>query len=352
MHQSEPAFRNFMRTRLARSYESLYDDRPTSPTQPLVESNWYEYGGGAGSPAATAQDLAAYLRMLLNRGNGPDRRILSENSFKLLIQHAVKRGDQRYYAYGLEVVERAGHTLVGHDGGVQGFSSTMLGDLEDGIGVVALANGPCDVRSIGRFSLEAAQAALSKRELPAVPSATRSTTTSNATDYAGIYRSSNGGSLEFYADGGQVILRVREQRVPLIEKNKDLFLCNHPDFDLFLLRFGRAKGVIVELFYGSDWYVNERYQGPRQFDYPSEWNSYPGHYRISSRQHVNFRIALRKGELWFVSSGGNELPLTAGKDNLFQIGDSPEWLRFGSAVGGRTLQVNYSGTDYHRDFTP
>jgi len=42
----------------------------------------------------------------------------------------------------------------------------------------------------------------------------------------------------------------------------------HPDFALFLLRFGREESQVVEAFHGPDWYVNERYAGPTTFDYP------------------------------------------------------------------------------------
>ena len=160
MTRSEPLFKNEIRLRLATGYELLYDDRPAHSSHPLVESNWYEYGGGAGSVCATATDLAAYLRMLLNGGVGPDgQRILSEESFRLLTQRAVKRGDNRDYGYALEVTEEEGRTVISHGGGVQGFRSMLVGDLEDGLGVVLLANGPLN-RDLARFALQAARAAL------------------------------------------------------------------------------------------------------------------------------------------------------------------------------------------------
>lgn len=49
MMNSEPAFRNAMRPKLSISYESVFDDRPTEPDMPLVESNWYEYAEISGS---------------------------------------------------------------------------------------------------------------------------------------------------------------------------------------------------------------------------------------------------------------------------------------------------------------
>jgi len=169
MNHSEPVFRNKMRPRLAISYEPLYDDRPANPDDPLVESNWYEYGARAGSVAATTGDLAAYVRMLLNHGAGPRQRIISEQSFQLLTEHTVPTRPNRYYGYGIEVIEEDGHTVIGHGGAQQGFRSMMLGDLNDGLGVAVLANGPMRL-GVAEFALKVVRAALHNQELPGVPS--------------------------------------------------------------------------------------------------------------------------------------------------------------------------------------
>ena len=352
MSHSEPVFRNQMRTRLAVSYEPLYDDRPSHPSYPLVESNWFEYGGGAGSVAATAEDLAAYLRMLLNHGTGVGQRILSEESFRLLTQHAIKKGENRFYGYGLEVSEEQGHTLISHGGGVQGFRSMMLGDLDDGLGVVVFSNSPADLNPAAQFALKAMQSALHQGELPALPTLPPPTRVTNASDYAGTYVIPGGKKLKLQAEKDQLILEYQGQRIVLENRGTDRFFCNHPDFDLFLLQFGREKNIVVEAFHGSNWYVNERYEGPHQFENPQEWNTYPGHYRAATRHHINFRIVLRKGKLWFISPEGQETVLVSIATGFFHIGVTPEWLRFDTVVNGKTLRVNYSGTDYHRDFMP
>jgi D-alanyl-D-alanine carboxypeptidase len=351
MHHSEPVFTNRMRPRLAISYEPLYDDRPSRPEYPMVTSNWYEYAGGAGSVGASASDLAAYLRMLLNRGRGPQKRILTEESFGLLTQHAVPRGANRYYGYGLEISEEGGHTLVGHGGGQQGFRSMMIGDLDDGLGVGVVSNAPANL-DFARFALKAVQAALHNRELPELPPAGQPTRVADASDYSGAYTTAGGRQFSLRAENDGLILTFNGRASALERQSKDVFLCGDPDFSLFPLRFGRDQGTVVEASYGSDWYVNVRYSGPKQFDYPPDWNAYPGHYRVSSRHHINFRIALRKGKLWLINPGGDETELIPLQAGLFRLGDSPEWLRFDTVVQGKTLRVNYSGTDFHRDFTP
>ena len=351
MNHSEPVFMSRIRPRLAISYEPLYDDRPANPNDPLVESNWYEYGGGAGSIAATAGDLAAYVRMLLNRGAGPHQRILSEQSFQLLIQHAVPRGPNRYYGYGIEVIEEDGHTLIGHGGGVQGFHSMMLGDLNDGLGIAVLANGAMHP-DVAQFALKAVQAALHNRELPALPGVDRPDKIPNAAEYVGTYSAADGQKLSVRAEQDRLILTYNGQPIVLEKRGPDRFLCPHPDFSLFLLQFSRDKGAVTEASYGPQWYANERYTGPRQFQYPPEWDAHPGHYRTSTRHHINFRIVLRKGKLWMISAAGDESPLIQSAGGTFRVGNLPEWVSFADALNGKTLRVNYSGTDFERDFTP
>jgi D-alanyl-D-alanine carboxypeptidase len=352
MRHSEPVSKNAMRPRLALSYEALYDDRPEQSDDPMVQANWYEYGGGAGSIASTPEDLAIYLRMLLNRGQGPNQRILTEESFQLLTQHAVVRGPHKFYGYGMEITEEAGHTYIGHGGGVQGFRSTMLGDMDDGLGIVIFSNSPAPIDKIARFALTAMRAALHNQEIPATPVMDAPTNVQDAQDFAGTYTHAGGGTFTLRAEDSKLLMDYKGQTLLLAKSGKDAFLCAHPDFALFPLRFQREKDAVVEVFYGPDWYTHQRYQGARHFEYPPEWNAYPGHYRIASRQHVNFRVELQKGKLWLINPPGDQTQLMPLKNDLFQVGDTPEWLHFDTVLNGAALRVNYSGTDFHRDFTP
>jgi hypothetical protein len=196
------------------------------------------------------------------------------------------------------------------------------------------------------------QDALNARDLPELPQAEPVTNVRNAPDYAGTYTSPGGQRLVLRAENARLILDCNGHTMMLDKIGKDAFLCPHPDLNLFALRFYRDKAIVTEASFGAEWYTNERYDGPRHFTYPEEWNAYPGHYRTATRQHVNFRIVLRKGKLWLVNPGGDETSLAPKESGLFQLGDAPEWLRFDTILDGKALRVNYSGTDFHRDFTP
>src|SRR5215218_9310636 len=104
MTASEPAITNALRPRLAVGYASLYDDRPAHPSHPLVPATWLETESGDGSLASTPEDMAVYLRMLLNRGRGARDRLLSEAGFAAMTQRiiAIRAGaEPTCYGYGL-----------------------------------------------------------------------------------------------------------------------------------------------------------------------------------------------------------------------------------------------------------
>ena len=170
----------------------------------------------------------------------------------------------------------------------------MLGDLNDGVGVVILSNSPVGFE-MASYALRCARAALHRSELPPIPVSRPSTLVSKAAEYSGTYSGPNDAKLVFEAVNDKLLLKRNGSSIALENRGPDRFFCNHPDFDLFLIQFGRSEGSVVEASYGPAWYVNQHYQGSRKFSYPSEWNAFPGHYRTATRHHVNFRIILRKG---------------------------------------------------------
>ena len=359
MRASEPAITYAIRPRLAVGYESSYDDRPSHPTHPLAPATWIEYGAGDGSIASTAADLSAYLRMLLNRGAGPDGRILSEASFALLTQRTVQDGpeSEHYYGYGIGIRLREGHEEISHSGGMLGYSSMLLGDLTDGLGVVVLVNGPGRIGAVARTALQLVQAALKGEKIEA-PKPREPWKVEQPGDFAGTFRTADGKELRIEAKDSAVVLQLENQTVALEHRGEDQFLIPHPDFALHLLRFGRDQdGAVVEASFGVDWYLHPRYSGARAFDMPEAYRAYPGHYRSQQPWFTNFRIVLRKGELWLIAPSGDEEPLEplAGGEALFRVGadkESAERLRFDSVVNGKALRATLSGVAYYRTFTP
>ena len=195
-------------------------------------------------------DMATYVRMLLNRGQGPRERILSEQSFQQMIQRLIAppiedEGHGGFYGYGLLIDVDEGHTIIGHDGGMVGYYASILADLDDGLGVVVLMNGPGDPTEIARFALKLLRASTAAQELPPLPPAPEPQRVDNPSEFAGTYRMASGAFTIVMQNEGLGLVRNGEQ-LALERRGKDRFYVPHPDFSRFLLRFGREEGKVVE----------------------------------------------------------------------------------------------------------
>ena len=358
MHATEPVFTHETRKRLAVGYEYFYDDRPNLPTSALAPATWLECGAGDGSIAATAADLAIYLRLLLNKGRGSQ--VLSEANYHLMTQRVIQVEENVYYGYGLFTSERDGATVIGHTGGMVGYNSVLLADPERGLGAIVFINGPGNPFGIGNFALKLLRAAALEKELPASPALLTTLPMKDVADYAGIYHSGNNDkALVVTHENGQLLLEYRGETIPLAKLNAspDVFYTAHPAFALYPLRFVRDDGQVVELHHGSDWYAREHAPAPAPVAYSSQWEAYVGHYRSYNPWLSNFRIVLRKGILMFIYPSGEEKRLIAldNASNTFRIGEEeyePECIRFDTVVNQRALRANIAGGDYFRTFTP
>jgi D-alanyl-D-alanine carboxypeptidase len=361
MASSEPALTHAMRPRMAKGYRSLYDDLPYHSSHQLTPAPWIETNAGDCCIASTAEDMTKFGRLLLNRGRGPNGVLLSEASYGLLIRQPLTTDYGFSYGYGLEVHQRENFAHIGHGGGMPGYEAFILMDVDNGVGVTLLSTQPSiRVRDLAWKVMDLWRKVHLDESLDSVDlSLADPTAVENAADFAGAYHCHHK-TLTLSVEGKQLVLHYQGAQIVLEKRGTDCFYGNHPDFERFLLKFGRTQtvddspGGVVEAFYGADWYINDSYTGAKEFDYPSEWNAYPGHYRAHIPWQTNFRVILRKGALRLVLPTGDEESLTLiGKDR-FRIGDetSPERLRFSQIVDGQALCANYSGSDYYRFFTP
>ncbi len=360
MNSSVAAITHDTRKRLAVGYQYFYDDRPHHFSHPLVEATWVEYDVGDGCIASTPKDMAAYVRMLLNRGKGAKKRVLSEKSFETFSTPYVLERGKFYYGYGIDVARIDGHTYLGHGGGMVGYRTYILADLDDGLGVATFVNGPGNPSQVAWFALKALQAALHNKDMPKIPKPKDRTKIKNASEYTTTYTAHDGKQITLVVEGEHLILFKDTKKTILEQRGKDEFFLNHPEFNLFLVRFGRDKdNKVVELTYGNYWYINSNYSGPVKFKYPKKWEAYTGHYRTQNPWFNNFRVLLRKGQLILATSDATESQegeeiLTEIKQGLFKIGkeETAERLRFDTIINGKAQRANFSGVDFYRVNTP
>ena len=360
MATSAPAISFDVRARTAKNYSAFLPDRPYGRYDRLCEAPAIVLTAASGCVAATAHDMGLYLQMLANHGRGPKGRLLSEESFALFSKAHIKAeefGPTAGYGYGIAVDTLGGHQIVRHTGGMVSFASALHVDIDQGVGAFASINAMQGYRPNppAQYAIQIIRAHREGQPLPSAPPLHPPASIENAGEYAGTYQSRDGARLEFVAEGTRLFLIYKAERVPVETVNGPGWLARHPDFERFALVFGRSdakdpKSAIVEVGWGPDWYVNFRYSGPREFDYPKEWESYVGHYRNESPWLGSTRIVLRKGVL--MMDGVVPLaPLADADGGIFYLRDeehSPEWIRFGAIVNGKSMHAKVSGEDLWR----
>lgn len=357
MASSEPVIANAIRQRMAIGYAPMFDDRPFPLRGQLAEAPWVEFAEGAGSVSSTATDMGKYLAMLINRGKTGRGSIVNEDTFKLFATPAIKAafwGEDASYGYGLWVSEVERRTLLRHTGGMVAFSSAMHVDVTSGLGAFASVNANLAgyrPNVVAKYALDLLRATIDGRDLPPAPAtSTLPDQVPNAADFAGSFNSADGSKLILTPEGAKLWLTAGSDRVALERAGGDRFIVKHPDFDLFPLEFARDRSLVVEAFYGPRWFRNERYAGPKTFDYPKEWEAFAGHYRNDSPWFGSARIFTRKGKL--TADGTLLTPLG---DGLFRVGAeewSPERLGFGPVTNGRAMRMKVSGVEFYRTSTP
>ena len=270
MSSSEPAITHHTRQRMATGYASQFDDRPRHGSNPLVPATWLETSTADGSIAATAADMSRYVRMLLNRGRGPQGQILAPASFELMTRPHIRQQEERgdgadFYGYGLDVGHAGNLAMIGHTGGMVGYETAMLADLDSGLGVVVLTNGPGDPAAVASCSLQVVRDGCQGSAIGPLPDPPQPTAIGNADEYVGMYQGSDG-VFEVEMRKAQLLMLYQDSETELERRGQDLYYVPHQAFSRFLLRFGRDDGEVVEAFHGASWFSHGRYRGPTQFE--------------------------------------------------------------------------------------
>jgi hypothetical protein len=290
--------------------------------------------------------------MIAAGGIGPKGRLVSKEGFDLFSTghiEAKEFGPTASYGYGIAVDRLDGHRVVRHTGGMLSFMSSIIVDLDEGVGAFASVNAMQGYRptDVTQFAVQQMRAARAKRPLPPVPPAEIPGEVGNAGDYVGTYRDPSGSTLVIEQEGKRLYWRRGADRMALEPASEsDQFIVQHPEFAHFALIFARQdaenpKSPIVEAAWGTEWYAAAAYQGPREFSHPAAWESYVGHYWTENPWVGSLRVVVRKDKLWL----DGVIPLEAHGD-VFYLRDekhSPEWVRFGETVNGRCMRLSYSG---------
>jgi D-alanyl-D-alanine carboxypeptidase len=353
MEATDPITTPEDRSRSAAGHVPPFDDRPRHPSHGLVPAPWIESATADGTICSTAEDMCAYVRMLL-AGGAP---LLTEESFGLMTQRAAEDPDApgECYGCGLRIRDVEGHRHVGHTGSTVGFSAWMEMDPDDGVGVIVLTNADSNREPTGAFALRTLSAWTRNEPLPEIPGPVPLDHVDGAEEYAGTYRSEHG-KLTLIADAGGLVLATQGEPVALVRQRGDRFVVPHRDFERFPLSFERDGDAVTHVTHGDRWWGSDRYVGPATFGRPDGLETATGHWRSHNPWYSNFRIVPRRGSLRFIWGWGEEdLELVPLLDGRFRVGAedwSPGRISFDTMIDGRATRAILDGAPYYRTFAP
>jgi CubicO group peptidase (beta-lactamase class C family) len=364
MTDSSPYFTPETLATAALGYQFRDNDRPAPLHPVLVASAPFDFVDAAGSVLSTPEDMARYMRFYLNGGKTESgRQLISPATFASMtspdhyldgkpagaaeVELAEAPDFYRQYGYGLAIFQHGGDKLIGHTGGISGYTACMQMNLTRGFGVIAMANlveAPLHPCAIVLYAMQVLAAQSAGKPLPAPPADPDPALVKNATAYAGTYHGPDGKPVIIAAQEQHLFLNEGTASIPLYPRGDDAFFADDPRFATYLIVFHRNRAkAVTEMTYGDRWYPNDRYSGPRTFTHPAAWNALVGRYENEYEGSVSTtRVLIVKNHLTFDGAS----PLVPNKDGTFQSGDSV--VRFDSYAGGVAQRVTIDDTVLYR----
>lgn len=349
------------RDRAATGYFAYWSDQVYPRQGRLDEAPSLVMDDTAGSIQSTPADMARYLRMLLNHGQGPGGRIVSEESFALFSTPYIKAEDfspTARYGYGIAVDTLDGHKILRHTGGMVAFASSIHVDLDGGVAAFASINAKQGYRptAVTEYAVRLMRAQREGKQLPEQPGIADPQQVDNAADYAETFTAPDGRKLVFAAREKRLVLVDGEEEIPLQHTGGDVFVSARAGrFAWYGLHFARkqpdgsssaASGPVVEVSYGPDWFTSAAYQGPKSFPVPAEFAQFVGRYQSDSPWGGCLRVYVLKGRLI-----ADHTPLTPTGGALFRLGEqpwSPLTAEFRHVFEGKARLLHIGGAEYWR----
>ena len=369
MAATTPVITTSARARFATGYQSYWDDQVYPRQGKLAPAPNLVMDDTAGCIASTPADMARYARMLLNRGQGPHGRVVSEESFTLFSTPYIKADDfspTASYGYGIAVDTLGSHKILRHTGGMVAFASSIHVDLDSGVAAFASINAMQGYRptAVTEYAIRLLRAQHESQPLPEPPPIANPTEIDNATDYAGTFTAANGHKLTFAAQGKHLSLAADGKNIILQHQSDDRFISTEPGvFASHTFVFGRKhvetatpsnsedtsphpKPPVVEVSYGPDQYLSADYDGPRTYTLSPINHVYTGRYRSDSPWGGDMQVFVLKGQLTLDGT-----PLEPLGNHFFRIADvpwNPDTVEFHHIAEGKAQLMKAVGLDFWR----
>lgn len=336
----------------------------TPPHPALVPAQVIDFLDPAGSVISTPGDMAAYMRFYLNNGataggsqllrpstftamTSPDRLTNGKPAGTASVELAEWPEFYTRYGYGLAVFDTNGDHLVGHTGGINGYTACMQMNLTRGFGVIAMSNlieAPLHPCAIVKYAMAVLRAQQLGTALPPAPTTLPIPPPAVvASQYAGTYRGPGNATVTVRDNNGTAQLLDGTATYTLDPRGNDMFWTDDPRFPNYYVAFTRNTNKLVDGFtHGSSLFTNQRYSGPSSFSYPQAWNSLTGRYEADLwGTLLVMRIVVVKNRLT-VDGVQTLLP----KNGAFALGSSE--VRFDTNAGGKMQRLWLDGQPLYR----
>jgi CubicO group peptidase (beta-lactamase class C family) len=345
--------------RMPVGYHYQYRDRPNSIVDPLIPVGYVLMSNAAGSVAATPDDMGRYMRMLTQHGQGPAGRLVSAESFELFSKPYIAApvlSPNASYGYGIGVETIDGRKVLRHTGGTTAFGSSILVDLDSGIGAFASVNAMQGFRPnpITQFAMDLMYAAKSGKGAPAAPALADPLDCKETAPYVGPYKGAHGESITVAAEGKRLSITTPRGATSLRPLGGDQFSAadggvldggsagGQSEFAVQFEREGKGRaGAVTGINYGPYWFAGEHDSGAGGNALVENAKRYEGLYATDSPWGSALRVVQRKGKLWL--NGMAEMHPN-GVDG-FQVGGEEGALeiKFLSFLDGRAHLLSIDG---------
>lgn len=204
------------------------------PGARLASARWMDVHTAAGSVAATADDMVAYLRMVVALGRGKGAPLFSDPLAERYRTPTIasSHGPGGRYGNGLATVDGGGRLWLRHTGGMIGFSSAMTVDSAAEAGCYASVNvgGAAGYRPIEvtEYAIALVRAAAAGQALPTAPAPRRPAAFGEPARIAGRWVAPSGREFSIVERGGELWVATGGVERPLRVAGDNELATDHP----------------------------------------------------------------------------------------------------------------------------
>jgi CubicO group peptidase (beta-lactamase class C family) len=341
---------NARRPEFAVGYWPWDNDHEQIPGARLERALWSEEDIPAGSIAADSQQMAIYMRALIQLGRGSGAPLLSDAMAKRFATPVVASdedfGPGSFYASGVAVQPVDGIACLHHTGGMMSFSSSFHADPAAGVACFASVNarlGSYRPRLTTAYAVQLMRAVRRGDPPPHAPEPLKPWRVKDAVAYLGSFHTHET-ELELSASPAGVMVTSGEATGKVMTIGKDRLATDHPELSRYAFDAVRENGQVVGFWWGDALFSRDR---PRAAPAMSQaLEPFAGAY-LNRDPWVGRAVVHLRGDRLYLEDAG----WLADRGGWWSVEDDPggvERLRFDAMLNGKTTRLNVSGSDLER----